>query len=164
MIKHDSMRGWFAYELHAQMQKNKDIYLLVGDLGYKVFDQHRRDFPDRVINCGAAEQAMMGIAVGMALEGKIPVVYSITSFLLSRPFEIIRNYINHEKIPVKLVGSGQNKDYKHDGFSHWSEDAVRILELFKYIDFTIPDRKEEIPELVATMLTNKKPYFLGLSR
>jgi len=100
--RHNSMRGWFAYELYKQMARDERIWLVVGDLGYKAFDYIKRDFPDRFLNCGAAEQAMMGIATGLALNGKIPFVYSITAFLLYRPFETIRNYVNHEKIPVKL--------------------------------------------------------------
>jgi transketolase len=50
------------------------------------------------------------------------VVYSITPFVLYRPFEWIRNYLDHEKIPVKLVGGGRDKDYGYLGFSHWAEE------------------------------------------
>src|SRR3989344_6223554 len=94
--RHNSMRGWFAYELYKQMIKDKRIWLLVGDLGYKAFDYIKRDFPNRFLNCGASEQAMVGIATGLALDGKVPFVYSITTFLLYRPFETIRNYIDRE--------------------------------------------------------------------
>src|SRR3990167_5924344 len=113
MKKHDSMRGWFAYELYHKMLENDKIWLIVGDLGYGMFDKIREDFPDRFINTGAAETSMMNIACGLALEGKIPFVYSITTFLLFRPFEVLRTYVNHEKIPIKLVGSGRDKDYEH---------------------------------------------------
>lgn len=164
MKRHNSMRGWFAYELYQHMKTNKDIYLVVGDLGYKVFDAHFADFPERCINAGAAEQAMMGIAVGLALEGKIPVVYSISTFLLYRPFETIRNYINHESIPVKLIGSGRNKDYAHDGFSHWSEDDVKVMELFPNIVAWWPIDEELIPAAVEDLLTNGKPTYLNLKR
>lgn len=166
------MRGWFAYALYQQMKKNKDIILITGDLGYKVFDDIRDEMPDQFINTGAAEQAMMGIAVGLALEGKIPFVYSITPFLLYRPFETIRTYINHEKIPVKLIGSGRDKDYLHDGFSHDATDARELFwseydvyrGIFGNINDLWPDTKEEIPELVERMLKTKEPYFLSLRR
>ena len=184
MTRHDSMRGWFAYELYQHMKKDKNIWLIVGDLGYKVFDRHREDFPDRFINTGAAEQAMMGIAVGLAMEGKIPVVYSITTFLLYRPFETIRNYIDHEGWGVKLVGSGRNKDYAHDGFSHWSEDAYSFFYKPASIDPVTGEledekkepaffdnicndwrtKKEEIPELMEEFLYCAAPHFLSLRR
>ena len=82
------MRAVFAKNIHSEMKKNSDIWVIVNDLGYKMWDDVRRDFPERFINTGAAEQSMIGIAVGLALEGKIPVVYSITTFLLYRPFEV----------------------------------------------------------------------------
>lgn len=162
--RHNSMRGWFAYELYKQMAKDERIWLVVGDLGYKAFDYIKRDFPNRFINCGAAEQAMMGIATGLALNGKIPFVYSISTFLLYRPFETIRNYINHEKIPVKLIGAGRDRDYKHDGFSHWAEEDKKIMSIFKNIEAKWPTKLEDIPALVNNMILSNKPWYLNLRR
>ena len=102
-----NQRQRFTELLTEEMRQNKDIILLVGDVGYKVFDHLREEYPDRVINPGAAEQLMIGMAAGLAMDGKIPVCYSITPFVLYRPFEFIRNYVNHENLPVKLVGSGR---------------------------------------------------------
>ena len=162
---HESMRGYFGFELYKAMAQNDDIFLVVGDLGYKIFDLHFRDFPERTINTGAAEQAMMGIAIGLALEGKKPFVYSITTFLLYRPFETIRNYINHEQISVRLVGSGRNKDYSHDGFSHDSTDAKILLETsLPNINTLWPETKEEIPDMVERMVKEDKPWFISLRR
>lgn len=158
------MRRTFADELYKYMKKDSHIWLVVGDLGYRVFNNHFKDFPDRCINTGAAEQAMMGIACGLAVERKIPFVYSITTFLLYRPFETIRNYVNHEKLNVKLIASGRDKDYAHDGFSHWSEDANIILRTFHNIQKCWPGNKEEIPGIVKKMIQSEKPYFLSLRR
>ena len=62
---------------------------------------------------------MVGMGIGMAMEGKIPICYSMTPFVLYRPFELIRTYIDHENITVKLIGAGRDKDYDWLGFSHW---------------------------------------------
>ena len=114
-------------------QKNKNIFLLTGDLGYGLWDRIRLDYQDRFYNVGSSEQLMLGMAAGLAMENKIPVVYSITPFLLYRPFEFIRNYVNHEKLPVKLIGGGRDKDYGYLGFSHWAEEDKNIMENFKNI-------------------------------
>ena len=114
---HQSMRGYFAGCLYNEMLINPDIFLLTGDLGFGMFDKIRDDFPGRFINCGASEQAMLGIAVGLALKGKRVFVYTIASFFL-RAAETISLYLMHEKIPVQLVGGGRNNDYKHDGKRH----------------------------------------------
>src|SRR3990167_5329777 len=159
--KRRNMRRMFADKLHKQMKKNKDIYVIVGDLGYKMFDQIRDDFPDRFLNTGAAEVAMVDIAIGLALEGKIPFVYTATSFLLYRPFESIRNYIAKEKIPVKLVGSGRDRDYEQDGFMHWAEEARDVLKLFPNIYERWPESKEEIPEILEEMVNTPNPFFIS---
>jgi len=161
---HPSQRGWFSEELYKQMKENPDIFLLTGDLGFGQFDKIRDDFPNRFINCGASEQAMMGIAVGLALKGKIPFVYSITTFLLWRAAETIRLYLNHEQIPVRLVGGGRDKDYSHDGFSHDASDAEFILKLFPNITTLWPNEKEEVPDLVKKMVKENKPWFISLKR
>lgn len=161
---HPSMRGQFAYELYKAMAVDEHIVLITGDLGYGQFDAHKEDFKDRYYNVGASEQSMIGIAVGMALSGKIPFVYSITNFLLYRPYETIRNYINYEKIPVKLCGGGRDKDYEHDGISHWSEDAEKVLEAFPNIVQFWPDTTKELITSVQELLKNDKPSFISLKR
>lgn len=164
MKKHNSMRGWFVYELFQRMKTNKKIYIITGDLGYKVWDNHRIAYPSRVINVGAAEQAMMGIGVGLALEGKIPIVYSMSSFVLYRPFETIRNYVDYERIPVKLVGSGRNRDYLDHGLCHWAEDDKQVLKILKNIEGKWPETLEEIPNLVKKMIKSKNPWYINLKR
>src|SRR5574343_6428 len=104
------MRRLFADLLYEEMRLDDRIVLLTGDLGYGMWDKIRDTYSDRFFNVGSAEQLLIGSAVGLALENKIPICYSVTSFLLYRPFEFIRNYLNHEKIPVKLLGGGLNKD------------------------------------------------------
>lgn len=162
--RHESMRGYFAYELHRQMEKHNSIYVVTGDLGFGQFDAIRQDFPDRFINVGAAEQTLIGVSAGLALEGKIAVAYSITPFLLYRPFETIRNYVNRERIPVKLMGGGRDKDYLHDGFSHHSTEDREVMKLFPNIFAFWPETKEEIPELLEHILHNGEPCYVNLKR
>ena len=153
------MREQFFIQLHSLMAENKDVFFITGDLGYGLADKIREDFPERFINPGAAEVAMMGIGVGLALQGKIPFVYSITPFLLFRPFEIIRNYINHERIPVIMVGSGRGTDYEHDGFSHWAGDDF-LIESFLNIDKCFDCETFDLKQIIDL----KKPYYLNLKR
>ena len=132
------MRRKFASDLYELMKENENIVLITADLGFGMFDKIRDELKDQFYNVGAAEQVMMDVAVGMAMCGKTPVVYSITPFLIFRAMESIRNYIDHEKIPVVMVGSGRGKDYETEGFSHDATDDV-ILKSFKNIVFLSPD-------------------------
>jgi len=159
-----AQRGYLPNVLYNEMIKNKKIWLVTCDLGYKQFDNIKRDFPDRFIDCGAAEQAAMGIAVGLALKGKIPFIYSMTNFVLYRPFEWIRNYVDHESLPVKIIGSGRDKDYSVDSFTHECCDAKYVMDGFKNIVQFWPMDKEEIEDIVKEMIRNKKPSFISLKR
>ena len=156
------MRKEFALMLHNEMAANENIYLLTGDLGYGFWDKIKIDYPDRFINFLSSEQLMLGAASGMALEGKIPVVYSITPFLLYRPFEWIRNYLDHEQIPVKLVGGGRDKDYGYLGFSHWGEEDIDILSNFKNIQLMKPVELNH--QVLVAFLYSEKATYLNLKR
>ena len=83
------MRRFFVEQLSDVMEVDDSIIVLLGDLGYGIFDKLRDRFPNRCINVGAAEQLMVGSAVGISLKNKIPICYSITPFLLYR----LRSYL-----------------------------------------------------------------------
>jgi len=145
-----------------EMNKNEKIFLLTGDLGFGLFDDIRKDFPNRFINVGSCEQLMIGLAVGLSYEGWIPLCYSITPFLLYRPFEFIRNYLNHELANVKLVGGGRDKDYKNLGFSHWAEDDVKIMSSLENIKIYKPEKMSS--EIFNEFIYNNKPSYINLIR
>jgi len=153
------MRRQFAKDLYELMKEDKNVILLTADLGYGMLDKIRDEISEQFYNVGAAEQAMVCIAVGMALSGKIPVCYSITPFLLYRPFEVIRNYLDHEYIHVILVGSGRGRDYSHDGFSHDASDHG-IMKQFKNINFLVPEESFNLQEIIYS----GKPTYLNLKR
>ena len=158
-----SVRKVFVELLHKEMRKNEDIVFVIGDLGYGHFDAIREEFPDRVFNPGAAEQLMLGMACGLAMDDKIPVCYSMTPFVLYRPFEIIRTYIDYEKIPVILAGAGRDKDYASAGWSHWATDDKKHLSGFYNIAKLWPD--EDTLRLEFDKIINTKtPYYVNLSR
>ena len=76
------MRKQFAQLLFDEMAKNENIYLITGDLGYGLWDQIRDTYVDRFYNVGSSEMAMMGMGIGLAMEGKVP-FYTPLHLLLS---------------------------------------------------------------------------------
>ena len=150
--------------LKLEMVKSKEIVVLTADMGYGLLDSIRKEFPDRFVNFGSSEQLMVGAATGMAMEGKIPVCYSITPFLLYRPFEFIRNYMNHEQIPIKLVGGGRNKDYGNLGFTHHAEDDIEIMSRLPNIFLYKPADTDELKDLFIGFIYDKFPSYLNLTR
>jgi len=158
------MRKEFSKLLHREMGKNENIVLLTGDLGYGLWDRIRIDYPNRFWNVGSSEQLLLGAAVGMAMEGKIPFVYSITPFLLYRPFEVIRNYVNHEQIPVKLIGGGRDKDYGYLGFSHWAEEDKKVMSCFENIKTIHPQDTKQVKTVLINSINDNSPYYINLKR
>ena len=158
------MRGLMADLVLEQMARDDRVWVVVGDLGYGMWNRVREAHPDRFLNAGAAEQAMVGVGVGLALEGKIPIVYSITPFLLYRAFETIRNYLHHELIPVKLIGSGRDTDYKNEGFSHWATEDRRVMEVVNGVQAHWPDTMEELPALTRRMFASRRPWYVNLRK
>ena len=157
------MRRLFADELLKYAKKDKNITVLSFDLGYKLWDEFSK-LDGQFYNVGASEQAGIGIAVGMALSGRKVFCYTITNFLLYRPFEFIRNYLNEENIPVRLVASGRGMDYLEDGITHQSQDAKAILDTLPNIKQYWPDTKEQISAIVKELVLNDIPSFISLKR
>jgi len=158
-----SVRKTFVKLLHAEMKRNEKVVLILGDLGYGHFDAIREEFPDRVFNPGAAEQLLLGMACGIAMEGLIPVCYSMTPFLLYRPFEVIRTFVDYEKIPVILAAAGRDKDYASAGWSHWATDDKEHLSGFDNILKLWPD-EEELELEFQNIINTKLPYYVNLKR
>lgn len=150
--------------LEKEMQANKNIFLLTADLGFGILDSIKDNHKDRYYNVGAAEQLMIGTGIGLVESGMIAVCYSMSSFLLYRPFEFLRNYVNEEKVPVKLIGSGRDKDYSHDGFSHWAHDDETVLAALPNIEIYKPKTIEELELRFKSFLYSDKPAYLNLTR
>jgi transketolase len=150
--------------LVAEMHNNQDIVTLTADLGFGILDQVRQTFPERFYNVGAAEQLLIGAAVGLAENKKIPVCYSMSSFILYRPFEFLRNYVNHEQVPVKLIGSGRDYDYSHDGMSHWAHDDEQVLSSLPNIKIYKPKSIEELQQIWPEFINRNQPAYLNITR
>lgn len=158
------MRHKVANLLFNEMKLNPNIYLITGDLGYGLWDNIRDTYSERFYNVGSSEITMMGMAIGLAMDGKIPFVYSITPFALYRPFEMIRNYINHEKIPVKILGGGRNEDYGYLGFSHWASEDISIMSIFENITLFKPNTIEELEFAFNFSVNINLPTYINLKK
>lgn len=158
------MRRKFTKLIEDVMKINNNIFVITADLGYGMWDSVRLNFKDRFLNVGSAEMAMMGTAIGLALDGKIPIVYSITPFALYRPFEMIRNYINHEKIKVHIVGGGRNTDYGYLGFSHWATEDQQVMKIFNNIESNWPETDIDLQKCVENIIANLTPTYTNLKK
>ena len=153
------MRRRFGKIICSLAEENENIILLVGDIGFRVFDEYRDRFPDRFINMGICEQALIGVASGMALEGMQPWVYTITPFLIERPFEQVKLDIDQQNVNVKLVGFA---DYPTLGPTHSELDARVLMGLFKNIRSFFPSNGDEAEDAFLSASLSRSPAFISL--
>ncbi len=153
------MRRIFGKTMNEIAKKDNKVILLVGDIGYGVFDDFRKNFPNRFINLGICEQSLISVASGMALEGLKPWVYTITPFLIERPFEQIKLDIDQQNVNVKLVGYA---DYPTLGPTHSELNAKKMMKLFKNIYSFFPKNSKETKSIALKCSKNNKPCFISL--
>ena len=153
------MRRCFGKIITELAERDDKIYLLVGDIGYRVFDEFRDKYPNRFINMGICEQSMIGVSAGMALEGLKPWVYTITPFLIERPFEQVKLDIDQQNVNVKLVGFS---DYPKLGPTHTELNGEKMMQLFNNINSYFPKNGDETYQFVNEAYDNNGPAFISL--
>jgi transketolase len=158
------MRNAFANQLFMEMQHDKRIMLLTGDLGYSVFEPIIDALPQQYINCGLTEQSMTGIAAGLASEGFIPVLYSIIPFITMRNYEQIRNDICYQNLPVKIVGVGAGFSYGPYGHTHHGLEDIAIMRVLANMQILAPGDPFEATELTKYMVRSNHPTYLRIGK
>lgn len=143
-------------------RQDKRIVLLVGDMGFGVIDEFKKEFPNRIFNMGVMEQGTVGIAAGMAMTGLLPIVYSIVNFLAFRAVEQIRNDVVMQNLNVKFIATGVNNYFSFLGFSHCcGDDDKKIMRLINMNVFD-PYEEENInfDKMVKEWITDTKAGYI----
>ncbi len=136
--------------------------MLVGDVGYRCMEPLRDILGDRFINCGIAEQNMIGVAAGLAKSGMRPWVYSISPFIYARAFEQIRNDVCFHDLPVTMVGNGAGYGYGCMGGTHHSLEDYGILLTLRTMRVLVPAFDGQIPGMVASCFEKDHPTWIRL--
>jgi len=121
------MRNAFAETVFELACSDDKIAAIVADISPAgAMNEFRSRFPSRFVNTGVAEQIMIGMAAGMAMEGMKPFAYTIATFALYRPFEFIRDDICYQQLPVTVVGMGAGLGYPTLGATHQAIEDVSV--------------------------------------
>jgi len=158
------MRNKFAKTITELAKIKKDIVLLAGDIGNKLFDEFKKNNPERFYNCGVAEANMTGIASGLASSGFKPVTYTITPFNTARCFEQIRLDICYPNLPVIIVGTGSGLSYASLGATHHSMEDISILKTLPNLQIICPGDTEEVREAFIKAYESNKPTYIRLGK
>lgn len=158
------MRDAFARELEKITVEDERVILLMGDIGNRMFDKFKELSPDKFYNCGIAEANMIGVAAGLALEGYIPVVYTIAPFATVRCLEQIRIDVCYHNLPVIIAGTGAGLSYAPLGPTHHSLDDISLLKNFPNMNIICPADAAEVRMGLRAAIDKKAPAYLRLGK
>jgi transketolase len=158
------MREVFSKSLVQAARNNPKLYLLTGDHGYALFDNLRKECPERFINAGVAEQNMVGVAAGLSKLGFLPVIYGLSAFIPVRVLEQIKIDFCYENLPCILIGDGAGVVYSHLGASHQSTEDIACLRAVPNIRILSPADKFEMASCFELALGAKAPVYLRIGK
>jgi len=137
-----AMRDVFLEKIHTEMGKDSSIFFVTADFGSPVLDSILADFPDRVVNVGIAEQNLINISTGLALEGFKVYAYAIAPFITMRCYEQIKvnlSLLNELKtMNVNLIGVGAGFSYVVSGPTHHSIEDISIMRTLPNFEIISP--------------------------
>lgn len=160
------MRNLLSNSLSKLAKKNKDIYIVVADISPAgAMDEFQKKNPNRFINVGVAEQSMISISAGLAMSKKKPFAYTIATFALYRPFEMIRDDLCYQNLPVTVVGMGAGTIYSTLGATHLSQEDVSIARSIPNMQVLAPCDPKELESCIKyCALISKKPTYLRIGK
>lgn len=154
------MRREFGDFIADLVKKDKDVFLLSLDAGNTAFDRIRKESPDHYLNLGVTEQASIGVASGMALEGLKPYVFTIAPFLLERPYEQIKLDVVQQNANVKLISYW---DYPTAGPTHSIKDVDKLCSVLE-IPLMKPMSSQETRKQLEKTYNLEKPCVFYLTK
>ncbi|MDF2674947.1 MAG: transketolase [Clostridiales bacterium] len=146
-------------------KENEKIVALDADLGKATNSiKFKYEFPERYINCGIAEQNMMGVAAGLATAGKIPFASTFAVFASMRAVEQVRNSICYPNLNVKVVGTHAGIEAAGDGGSHQAVEDVSIMRTLPNMKVFVPSDHVSTRKIVKLMSTEQGPMYMRVGR
>ena len=158
------MRTAFVEEITKLAKKDKNLWLLTGDLGFSVFDDFQKKFPAQYLNVGVAEQNLISIAAGLAMSGKKVFVYSISTFLTMRCLEQIRNDLCYQNLPVYLIGGGSSFSYSTFGCTHFPLEDFALMRVLPNMSVVAPGDPLEAKALIRDIYKHSGPAYMRIAK
>jgi transketolase len=140
------------------------VVVLTGDLRDSTrTEAFAERYPDRFLECGIAESNMVGIASGLALEGRVPWACSFSCFLTGR-FETVRLSVAYQEANVRVVGTHSGIGVGEDGYSQMSLEDIAMMRTLPNMAVVNPADAVETERAVEFLLDHRGPAFLRLTR
>ena len=158
------MRNAFMGVIFKACERRDDIIILSGDTGAGLFDDFKKQHPDKFLNMGIAEQNMTSFAAGLAMTGKRVIIYNIIPFLLYRCYEQVRNDICYQNIPVVMVGIGSGLTYAPQGMTHYAVEDLGICQTLPNLTVLSPGDFVEARNVAEFVLNWMGPSYVRIAK
>ena len=160
------MRNRFADTFYELGKADPRLCVVVADISPAgSIAKFRNEFPHRFINTGVSEQIMIGMAAGMAQRGLKPFAYTIATFTLYRPFEMVRDDLCYQNLPVTIVGVGGGVNYSTLGATHHAQEDVAIASAIPNLSVIAPCEPSEVEAATRwCALQERGPVYLRLGK
>ncbi|MBS4051840.1 MAG: hypothetical protein KGZ69_11635 [Methylomonas sp.] len=165
-IQPKAMRDTLLLSLYEAMLRDNDIFLVTADFGSPVMDKIRADVPQQVVNVGIAEQNLINVSAGLALEGFKVFAYAIAPFITMRCYEQIRVNLallsEVRPMNVNLIGVGAGYSYVVSGPTHQCYEDLTVMRAFPNMRIYSPADQVAAAELPGRCLSSDGPKYLRL--
>lgn len=160
------MRNKFAEVLFKLSKKDKKIRVVAADISPEgKMNELSKKYPDRFINVGVAESSMISMCAGLAMRGFKPFAYTIATFAIFRPFEMIRIDIAYQNLPVVIVGMGAGTVYSTLGATHMSQEDVSVIRSIPNFTILNPCDPLELESCLNYLVKkNNSPCYLKIGK
>jgi transketolase len=157
------MRESFAATALDLFERDRRVAIVLAEISRDLFwPAHLRD-PARVVNVGIAEQTMVGVAAGFALEGFLPVAHSLSPFMAERPFEQLKLDFGYQGLGGTFVGSGGSYDYATEGGTHHAAGDAAAMLAIPGMQVLVPGHGREVDRLLRATYANGSPTYVRTS-
>lgn len=148
-----------------ELAKQDDRVLFMGsDLGFGTLDLFRETLPDRFFMEGVAEQNLVGMAAGLAMDGFIPYLNTIAPFFTRRALEQITIDLCLHNLPVRLIGNGGGLVYAPLGPTHLAPDDIALLRVLPNMTILAPSDAVQMNALMQKTLDWPSPIYIRLAK
>lgn len=163
-MKVASVRDAFFNEIYNLVKKGEDIYIITADLGAPSLDDFRRDFPDRYISVGIAEQNLITVAAGMALAGKKVIAYGLNPFPITRAFDQIRCLLSELKLPVTVCALNAGICAAECGYTHLPIEDMAMLRTLSNVEVYNPSDENVSIQLAHDTISHSIPRVIRFDK
>ncbi len=158
-------RESFGKALVELGKENKDVIVLTADLaGATKTSLFEKEFPDRFINVGIAEQNLIGISAGLATTGKIPFASTFAMFAAGRAYDQIRNSVAYPKLNVKICGTHAGVTVGEDGATHQMLEDLSLMRSIPNMTVLCPSDDTQTKWAIKEMAKFDGPVYIRLAR